>query len=243
MGTVEKIFQKGDLIIREGHFSNSFYVILEGSVEVVKRKGEQEVQLAVLKEPEFFGEMSLLDPDHSMHSATIRALEPTKITIMDKDDFDRYIGTLTPGMRNLLTKLVNRLRETSNKVAGQEDEITGSAPAQPPEQESVQAEGESQPEAEKPTQEEDSQQEQAIEGAAGQPVEQESARAEGESQPEAEKPTQEEDSQQEQAIEGAAGQPAEQESAQAAEESQPEVEKPSQEEDSEENKKAGEEEQ
>ena len=193
MGTVEKTFQKGDLIIREGHFSNSFYVILEGSVEVVKRKGEQEVQLAVLKEPEFFGEMSLLDPDHSMHSATVRALEPTKITIMDKEDFERYIGTLTPGMRNLLTKLVNRLRETSSKVAGQEDEITRSAPAQPAEQESAQAaEEESQPEAEKASSEEDSQREQAVEGAAGQPDEQESAQAAEESPPETEKPPLEE---------------------------------------------------
>ena len=120
MGTVEKTFRKGDLIIKEGHFSNNFYVILEGSVEVVKRKGSGEVRLAVLKEHEFFGEMSLLDPQHSMHSATIRALEPTKITIMDREDFDRYIGTLTPGMRNLLAKLVNRLRETSEKVAGKE---------------------------------------------------------------------------------------------------------------------------
>lgn len=151
MGKVEKTFQAGAVIIREGHFSNNFYVILEGSVEVVKRKGNQEIQLAVLGQHEFFGEMSLLDPQHSMHSASVRALETTRVTIMDKEDFDGYIGSLTPGMRNLLAKLVIRLRDTSKKVAGQEDKTTRSAPpAQPPEQKSVQAESEQQPEVDKP---------------------------------------------------------------------------------------------
>ncbi len=166
MGSIEKTFQKGDLIIKEGYFSNTFYVILEGSVEVVKRKGNQQIQLAVLGEHEFFGEMSLLDPQHSMHSATVRALEPTKVTIMSKEDFDRYIGTLTPGMRNLLAKLVVRLRETSDKVAVQEDKSTRSAPEQPAEQKSVQAEGEQQPEAEKPSTEGDSQETESAEGEA-----------------------------------------------------------------------------
>ena len=166
MSSIEKTFQKGDLIIKEGHFSNTFYVIIEGSVEVVKRKGDQQIQLAVLGEHEFFGEMSLLDPQHSMHSATVRALEPTKVAIMSKEDFDRYIGTLTPGMRNLLAKLVVRLRETSDKVAVQEDETTRSAPEQPAEQKSVQAEGEQQPEAEKPSSEEGSQETESAEGEA-----------------------------------------------------------------------------
>lgn len=164
MSSVEKTFQKGEVIIKEGHFSNSFYVILEGSVEVVKRKGRQEVQLAVLGEHEFFGEMSLLDPQHSMHSATVRALEQTKIMIMDREDFDSYIGTLTPGMRNLLTKLVTRLRKTSKKVANQKEDTTRSAPAQPAEQKRVPAQGEQQPEAEKSSSEGDSQETGRAEG-------------------------------------------------------------------------------
>ena len=164
MSSVEKTFQKGEVIIKEGHFSNSFYVILKGSVEVVKRKGRQEVPLAVLGEHEFFGEMSLLDPQHSMHSATVRALEPTKIMIMSSEDFDSYIGSLTPGMRNLLTKLVTRLRKTSKKVANQKEETTRSAPAQPAEQKRVQAQGEQQPEAEKSSSEGDSQETGRAEG-------------------------------------------------------------------------------
>ena len=175
MGTIQKTFQKGDIIIKEGHFSNSFYVILEGSVEVVKRKVDQEIQLAVLKQHEFFGEMSLLDPDRSMHSASVRALEPTKLTIMDKEDFDRYIGNLTPGMRNLLAKLVIRLRETSKKVTSQEDVAAESAPAQPAQQESAHAAEQTPSEEEKPLPVDDSGEDAAAENAPAQPAQQESA--------------------------------------------------------------------
>jgi CRP-like cAMP-binding protein len=116
MRTLEKTFMKGDVIIKEGGFSNSFYVIRKGSVEVVKRKGNIEVQLAKYGPGDFFGEMSLLDPEYSKHSATIRALEETKLTIMSKEDFEKYIGQLTPGVKNLLRKMAIYLRETSQRV-------------------------------------------------------------------------------------------------------------------------------
>ena len=116
MRSLEKTFMKGDVIIQEGGFSNSFYVIRKGSVEVVKQKGDSEVQLAKYGPGDFFGEMSLLDPEYSKHSATIRALEETKLTIMSKEDFEKYIGQLTPGVKNLLRKMAIYLRETSQRV-------------------------------------------------------------------------------------------------------------------------------
>jgi len=116
MSSLEKTFIKGDIIIKEGGFSNSFYVIRKGSVEVVKRKGDHEVQLAKYGPGDFFGEVSLLDPEYSKHSATIRALEETKVTIMSKEDFEKYIGQLTPGVKNLLRKMAIYLRETSQRV-------------------------------------------------------------------------------------------------------------------------------
>jgi len=158
MATIEKTFQEGEVIIKEGRFANCFYVILEGSVEVVKQKEDREVQLAVLGEHEFFGEMSLLDFKHGMHTATVRALEQTKVAVMSKEDFENYIGHLTPGMRNLLTRLVTRLRETSKKVDTAQDVPPRAAPEQPDEQKSNQGTAEQQqPEGDKPSTEEGSQ--------------------------------------------------------------------------------------
>ncbi len=117
MSAVEKVFHSGETIISEGHFASSLFVIREGRVDVVKRgAGKQEILIAQLGPGEFFGEMSLLDPEHSIHSATIRAVEDTTVAITDREEFDRYLGSMTPGMKALLLHMVKKLRETTDKL-------------------------------------------------------------------------------------------------------------------------------
>ena len=116
MRPVEKTFRKGEVIIKEGHSGKTFYVIQRGMVEVIKRQDDRDVVITVLGPNEIFGEMSLLDPNVEKRSATIRAVEDTTVTIMDKEDFERYFGRLSPGVKNLLSKLATRLRETDKKL-------------------------------------------------------------------------------------------------------------------------------
>jgi len=116
MATVEKKFHKGEMIVEEGRFGESYYVINYGSVEVFKRKADREARLAVLGKYEFFGEMSLLDPDSTLRSASVRALEETEVSVMSKEEFKNYLGHLTPGAENLIRHLVKRLRATSKQL-------------------------------------------------------------------------------------------------------------------------------
>jgi len=118
---VEKTFAKGEVIIKEGHAGSTFYVIISGMVEIVKRKGRNEVLLTVLGPNEFFGEMSLIDPQSDKRSATVRALEQTRVAIMSREAFEQYLGSLSPGVRNLLRRLSQRLRQTSEKVDEREN--------------------------------------------------------------------------------------------------------------------------
>jgi CRP-like cAMP-binding protein len=116
MRPIEKTFRKGEVIIKEGRTGKTFYVIQQGMVEVIKRQDDRDIVITVLGPNEFFGEMSLLDPNIEKRSATIRAVEDTTVKIMDKEDFERYLGKLPPGVQNLLSKLVTRLRETNTKL-------------------------------------------------------------------------------------------------------------------------------
>ena len=118
---IEKMFTKGEVIIKEGHAGSSFYVILSGMVEVVKRKGDKEVLLTVLGPSEFFGEMSLIGPGSGKRSATVRTLEDTRVAIMSQKAFEEYLGNMSPGIRNLLSRLSSRLKKTSEKVEQQEE--------------------------------------------------------------------------------------------------------------------------
>ncbi|MFC1614016.1 Crp/Fnr family transcriptional regulator [Gemmatimonadota bacterium] len=117
MGYSEKVFRKGESIIKEGHYSDSFYVIKTGKVDVVKQKGDIQVMLNQLGPKEFFGELNLLDPEVRKHSVTIRAADETTVIIMEKEDFEGYLGHLTPGTKNLLLKMARRLREADDKIA------------------------------------------------------------------------------------------------------------------------------
>ena len=108
---IEKTFCRGEVIIKEGHSGSTFYVILDGMVEVLKRRGDHEVVLNVLGPSEFFGEMSLIDSSLGKRSATVRALEDTRVAIMSKEDFELYLGKLSPGVRNLLSRLTARLKK------------------------------------------------------------------------------------------------------------------------------------
>lgn len=122
---IEKSFRKGDVIIKEGHSGSTFYVILEGMVEVLKHLGDKDIVVNVLGPNEFFGEMSLIDPSQIKRSATVRALEDTRVAIMTRRDFKQYLGNLSPGMRNLLIKLASRLKKTTDQVEKQKTETTG----------------------------------------------------------------------------------------------------------------------
>ncbi len=114
--SLEKSFCRGEIIIKEGQPGSTFFVILSGMVEVLKRKAGSDVVIGVLGPHEFFGELSLIDSDTGKRSASVRALEDTRVAIMSKEDFNKYLGKLTPGVRNLLGRLGERLRRTSTLV-------------------------------------------------------------------------------------------------------------------------------
>ncbi len=78
---------KNEVIIREGDRSDGLYVVLSGEVEV--RKGQ--TRLAVLKEGDIFGEMSLLTK--SPASATVASLKHTSLLRLPREDFDLIISS------------------------------------------------------------------------------------------------------------------------------------------------------
>ncbi len=68
-------FNPVELIVREGESGHSFFILVEGEVEVIKHLGSaQETILATLRSRTFFGEMCVVDP--VPRAATVRALTP-----------------------------------------------------------------------------------------------------------------------------------------------------------------------
>ncbi|MDP6404093.1 MAG: cyclic nucleotide-binding domain-containing protein [Alphaproteobacteria bacterium] len=77
---VEKDYQDGEIIVREGELGGEMFIIQEGSVRVTTEVEDQEVELAILPRGEFFGEMSLLES--LPRSATVRAVGATRVQVV-----------------------------------------------------------------------------------------------------------------------------------------------------------------
>lgn len=83
-----KQFESGDIIIQEGSFGNSLYILQEGQVQVIRSTPESE-QFAVenlsAQQNVFFGEVALID--HDKRSASVKALTDCKTLVLSAEKF------------------------------------------------------------------------------------------------------------------------------------------------------------
>jgi NADH dehydrogenase len=84
-------YEPGQAIIRQGELADAFYVIVRGTVDVVREQNGQETPLAQLGAGDSFGELGLLQ--RRRRSATVRAVEPVDVIVLGRSDFDLLAGT------------------------------------------------------------------------------------------------------------------------------------------------------
>lgn len=107
----------GDLLFEEGEPGDAYYVVYDGAVEIVKGSGEGEEKLAVRRSGEGFGEMALLNDD--ARSATARTVEPTRLMVVDREDFKRVMGGDSLAVR-MMEVLSTALRALNVRFAAQQ---------------------------------------------------------------------------------------------------------------------------
>jgi CRP-like cAMP-binding protein len=107
------------VIIPEGEPSDGLYVVMHGIALVTKRRDDRTVPLAVLKEGDVFGEMSLLTRRPA--SATVTAKRKALILRMPKAAFDELKFT-HPAILEVVSELTDqRAKVTEQILAGHMD--------------------------------------------------------------------------------------------------------------------------
>ena len=114
-GALGKVYQDGEVIVRQGEVGDCMYVIQEGQVEVVLEKGGEEVHLAVRGEGEFVGEMAIFEREVRM--ATVRALGQARVLTIDQKNFLRRIHEDPSLAYRIVQTMSHRIRELSAEVA------------------------------------------------------------------------------------------------------------------------------
>ncbi len=105
----------GDVVVRQGDTSMSFYVVLSGSVRIIRQsEGVEGVEIVEEGPGSFFGEMGVIDD--LPRAATVITLEPTECALLAKWDFQRELAE-DAGIALALVSVLNaRIRTLEERL-------------------------------------------------------------------------------------------------------------------------------
>ncbi|MCE0484102.1 MAG: cyclic nucleotide-binding domain-containing protein [Methylacidiphilales bacterium] len=106
-------FRADEVVVREGESGHSFYILVEGDVEVIKNlESPHSVTLATLRAHNFFGEMCVIDP--VPRAATVYAITPVRAIEIKSATlhhlFKRMPDQYAIVLLNISRDLIRRLR-------------------------------------------------------------------------------------------------------------------------------------
>jgi len=109
-----KVYRAGEMLIRQGSRKRSLFIILAGSVSIIK--GANSTVLTVLQAGEIFGEMAFFAETH--RTASVIAREPVIALEMDRPLFERLSSTIREKFKDkIIARLVDRLDRATRTLA------------------------------------------------------------------------------------------------------------------------------
>jgi CRP-like cAMP-binding protein len=111
---VHKEFKKESVILFEHETGSALFTIMCGKVKVSRVSEDKEVILTMLGESDFFGEMSIIDG--LARSATVTAMEDSKLFIIQREDFLDLLHSHPEIAITLLQELTQRIRAANIKI-------------------------------------------------------------------------------------------------------------------------------
>ena len=109
-------------IVEIGDPGDALYLIVEGSAEVLYPGRSSDFVLATLKAGDFFGEMALLNGQP--RSATVRAKDPVRALVLEKDEFHHMMMESPAVAVKLLELMSTRIRNADEQISGLSEKIT-----------------------------------------------------------------------------------------------------------------------
>jgi len=114
-GALGKVYQDGEVIIRQGEIGDCMFVIQKGRVEIILEQNGRDPRSIVRGPGEFFGEMAIFEREVRM--ATVRALGRARILTVDKKNFIRRMHQDPSLAYRLVQTMSQRIRELSAEMA------------------------------------------------------------------------------------------------------------------------------
>jgi len=106
-----KSYRRGEVIFHQDDPGSAMHIVKSGQVKIATTSPEgEEVIMAILKDSDFFGELSLLDD--KPRSADAVAMDATQTLMLRRGDFLDMLGRHPEMVNGVLASLAERLRRT-----------------------------------------------------------------------------------------------------------------------------------
>lgn len=114
---VEREFPAGETIVRQGNPGVGLFVIVSGTVKIVKTNEQGDrLELATHGPGEVIGEMAVLDG--ATRTADVISLEDTSCLVLSSWDFRSFMESHPEVALEILPVVVKRFRETNEALTG-----------------------------------------------------------------------------------------------------------------------------
>jgi len=107
--------KKGDVIIRQGDFGTSGYIVQKGQLQVYITQDDKEVTLGILGPGDVAGELAVISD--ACRSESVRALTDCELILMDRDGMTRKLAETDPSIRALIKILSERVKRSNFTIA------------------------------------------------------------------------------------------------------------------------------
>ncbi|MBV9325011.1 MAG: cyclic nucleotide-binding domain-containing protein [Chloroflexi bacterium] len=105
----------GEVVFHEGAASDGLHVVLEGKLRILRQVDpNMVVDVALVGPGEAYGEIALLDG--GPRSATVVALEPSELLVLDRDVFLRQLSEAPSLMGAMLGQLTRSIRNSTERL-------------------------------------------------------------------------------------------------------------------------------
>ena len=103
-------FESREVVFETGNLSDCAYLVEEGKFEVSRLHNGRKQVIGILKEKDIFGEMGIIDGQP--RSATVTALEKSKVSLITHECFHSMKTTNPEALMPLLQVLSARIRDS-----------------------------------------------------------------------------------------------------------------------------------
>ena len=106
-----------DVIVREGETGETFFMMIEGEVSVIKNYGtERQIEIDRMRGYDYFGEMAQLE--NGIRSVSVRAEEPSRFLVLEKSEFYEISRNYPQVMLRIAEAISSRIRRLNAVLTG-----------------------------------------------------------------------------------------------------------------------------